>query len=105
MEYRQTIHGWQHSGNRGAVANQLESFAFLALERGQGVRAARLFGAADALREVVGAQMTTVERQEYDAATLRLRELVADDALTPAWAEGRRMTPEEAVAFALAETR
>ena len=33
-EYRQTILGWQRTGNRGAVANQLESLAFTAIARG-----------------------------------------------------------------------
>jgi hypothetical protein len=37
--YRQSIHGWQRTGNRGAVANQVESFALVALARGDGVRA------------------------------------------------------------------
>ncbi len=32
-EYHETIQGWQHTGNRGAVANQLESLAFVALSR------------------------------------------------------------------------
>ena len=73
VEYRQSIRGWQRSGNRGAVANQLESFAFVALARGDGPRAARLFGAAEALREVADAQMTGSERVEYDAAVARLR--------------------------------
>ena len=91
-EYRQTIAGWQHTGNRGAVANQLESFAFVALARGSGIRAARLFGAAEALRDVAGAPMTAYEREEYDAEVRRLHEALDED-LAAAWAEGREMPP------------
>jgi tetratricopeptide (TPR) repeat protein len=102
-EYRQSIHGWQRSGNRGAVANQLESFSFLAISRGQSVRAARLFGAAEALREMAGAHMTTLEREEYDAEVLRLRGELDAATFSEAWAEGRGLTSEEAVALALSE--
>ena len=101
VEYRQSIHGWQRSGNRGAVANQLESLAFVALARGQNGRAARLLGAAEALRETAASAMTRLEREEYDAAVLQLRDELDAAAFDEFWAEGRRMTADEAVAFAL----
>ena len=101
-EYRETIHGWQHSGNRGAIANQLEAIAFLAVARGSGERAARLLGAAEALREVAGSPMTAQERQEYDGELLRLRAQLEAAALDEHWAEGRAMSSEEAVALARA---
>ena len=101
-EYRETIHGWQHSGNRGAMANQLEAIAFLALARGNGVRGARLLGAAEALREVAGAPMTAQERLEYDGELLRLRAQLEEAALGEHWAEGCAMSSDEAVAVARA---
>jgi hypothetical protein len=52
--YRETIGGWVHLGNRGAVANQLENVAYVAIERGRLERAARLLGAAEMIREVAG---------------------------------------------------
>jgi predicted ATPase len=100
-EYRGSIRGWQRSGNRGAVANQLESFAFLAVAKGQGTRAARLFGAAEALRDAADAPMAPPERQEYDAGILRLREGLDEGTLTAAWAEGRQMTADAAVKLAV----
>ena len=100
-EYRQTIVGWQRSGNRGAVANQLESMAFTAIARGRGTRAAQLLGAAEALREASGDPMTADERDEYDAEIERLRGLLDPEALRAAWAEGRTMSSAAAVALAL----
>jgi predicted ATPase/class 3 adenylate cyclase len=102
-EYRQTIVGWQHIGNRGAVANQLESLAFTAIVRGAGTRAARLFGAAEALREASGDPMTVDERGEYDAFVDRLRTLLDAAALGDAWADGRSLTAPDAVALAVAQ--
>jgi len=100
-EYRQTVRGWQRSGNRGAVANQLESFAYVAMSRGNGLRAARLLGAAEALREVAEAAMSGFEREEYDSAVGRLRQELDRGSLGSAWAEGGGMTADAAVAFAL----
>jgi predicted ATPase/class 3 adenylate cyclase len=100
-EYRWTIRGWLSSGNDGALANQLECFGLIAVARDQGARAARLFGAAEALREGSGARMTTFEQEEYAAAVERLRTEIDGDALESAWADGRRMTADAAVAFAV----
>jgi len=102
-EYRRTILGWRQSGNRGAVANQLECFAFIAAARGQDARAARLLAAAEALRETAEAPMTDFERDEYDAAIGRLRAELDERILGSEWAAGRRMTADEAVEFALSE--
>ena len=102
-EYRQTIVGWQGTGNRGAVANQLESLAFTAIVRGAGIRAARLFGAAEVLREASGDPMTVDERAEYDAYLDRLRGLLNAAELSDAWAQGRSLTALDAVALAVSE--
>jgi predicted ATPase/class 3 adenylate cyclase len=102
-EYRQTIVGWQQTGNRGAVANQLESLAFTAIARGGGTRAAKLLGAAEALREASGDPMTVDERGEYDAEVARLRGLLDPAELGEAWAAGHGLTAADAVAFAVSE--
>jgi len=102
-EYRETIRGWQVSGNDGAVANQLECFGLIAVARGQGTRAARLLGAAEILREEAEAPMTAFEREEYGAAVGQLREELDEEARRSAWAEGRRIGADAAVAFALSE--
>ncbi len=102
-EYRVTIVGWLRTGNRGAVANQLETLAFTAIARGAGQRAARLLGAAEVLREASGDPMTVDERREYDTDLARLRGLLDPAALSDAWAAGRAMTTAEAVALAVAE--
>jgi predicted ATPase/class 3 adenylate cyclase len=100
--YRQTLHGWQHAGNRGAIANQLESLSFLAITKGDHSRAARLFGAAEAIRELTGSAMVAHERAEYEVALGKLRQSLDKPALDAAWAAGGRLTTDEAVDFALA---
>ena len=97
-----THRAWPHAGNRGAIANQLECLAFVSMARTDLVRAARLFGAAEAIREVARAAMVLVEREEYDAAIGQLRHGLDTTAIDSAWADGRRLTTDEAVALALA---
>jgi len=100
--YRETIRAWQHMGNRGAIANQLECLAFLALARDERSRVARLLGAAESLRESAGAAMAPVEREEYEAAVAQMRLDSDGPALDAAWAQGRQMGAEAAVEFAVA---
>ena len=72
---------------------------------GQERRAARLFGTAEALRERTGSVITMpLWRQLYERHLATLRAQLAADELAAAWAEGRALTPDEAVAEALAES-
>ncbi len=102
--YRRTLPEWHHLGNRGALANQLECFAYLAVARGDGRRGARLLGAAEALREVAGTPMQVMgsELEDHDAAVARLRQETDLEAVEAAWADGRRLTVDQAVESALA---
>ena len=101
--YRETIGGWVHLGHKGAVANQLENIAYVAVEHGEPDRAARLLGAADAIREASGAQMAFDEEPEHAAYLERLRTAMAPVAFEAAWTAGRALSQSEAVALALAE--
>ncbi|MBA2381451.1 MAG: tetratricopeptide repeat protein, partial [Chloroflexi bacterium] len=99
--YRVSIGGWVRSGNRGAVAHQLESIAFALVARGAVDRAARLLGAASALRETVNSPMTAVEQDEHDEWLGRLRGAAGAASLEDAMATGRRLSMTEAVALAI----
>ena len=100
-EYRRTIRVWHQTGNRGAVANQLESLALTATAIGDGVRAARLLGAAELLREASGDPMTEPEREEYDVGVAALKGQLAPAELEAAWGEGRGMTAAAAIGYAV----
>ena len=99
--YRNTILEWQRLGHRAAIAHQLECFAQIAKVQEQEQRAARLFGAAEALREETEIPMTAVERVEYDRELADLRSNMDDKSFVLGWAEGSAMTLEQAISFAL----
>ena len=99
--YQQTIPRYQEMGNRGAIAHQLECFAFIAIRENEAQRAAILFGAAEAIREKSISQMSGREQVEYDEEVTHLRTLLPGADLNRFWAEGRSMTMESAIDFAL----
>ena len=79
----------------GAVAGDREPLA-------DDVRAAaRIWGAVEALREEVGIFLPVAEHKRYERALVHARAWLVSEAWAAAWAEGRAMTLEQAVAFAL----
>jgi tetratricopeptide (TPR) repeat protein len=110
-------------GNRLGVAASLEAVAALACggptnpgrDPGTGTgersreedraeaarRAARLFGAAEALREVIGAPLPPGAQEAHRLAVSRTRALLSKEAFTAAWLEGRAMPLDHAITEAL----
>ena len=74
--------------------------AEVAVQRGEMARAARLLGAADALREEIGYSPEPGEREQRERVATALGD---DAALVAAQSEGRTLTLDDAVAYALGE--
>jgi hypothetical protein len=62
--------------------------------------ATQLFGAAESMREATGVSIPLDERVEYDRDVAAAHARLGDPAFATAWAEGRAMTPDRAVAYA-----
>ncbi len=90
----------RETGNRWYLAEALEAVAATAARLGEPDRAARLWGAAAALREVIGAPVPPPDRAGHDEAVAGVRALLGDDAFAAAVAAGRALAPEEAAAAA-----
>jgi len=99
--YRDTIKLWQNFGNRAAIAHQLECFGFLAIQDEEPQRAAKLIGAAEAIRERAQSPMAEHEQAEYSAAIAQLRSMLNEVEFHALWTEGRSMTMEQAIQMAL----
>jgi hypothetical protein len=99
--YQETIQTWQKLGHRAAIAHQLECFAFLAKAQEEVERAARLLGAAEILRETIGIPMSPIESPEYEREVNDLRANMEEATFAKTWAEGRGMTMEQAIRYAL----
>ena len=73
-------------------------------EPGASVRdGTRLLGTAQTLREAIGSPMAPPDRPLVARAVAAARRSLGDDAFSTAWAEGRALTLEQAVAYALDE--
>ncbi len=91
----------QRGGYRYPAAFALEGAAWLAVEQDRPHAAARLIGAAAALREASGSPLPPRERHEYDRMGARTRAVLGEAGFAAAWAEGHAMSLEQALAYAL----
>ena len=92
-------------GNKLNASESLEGMACISAAEIASERAARLFGAAEALREAVGLEHLPEEdawRKPYLAAA-RVR--LGEASWAGAWAEGRAMSMEQAIEYALSEQK
>ena len=87
-------------GNLGGVGQVLWRLAEDEAVQGRADRAARLLGAATALRERAGADAPLIPTDAVDVLA-RVQADLGEQASTAAQREGRMMTVEQAVAFAL----
>jgi DNA-binding CsgD family transcriptional regulator len=79
----------------------LECLAGLVGESGSHREAARLFGAAETVRHVIGVVRFTVWEDGYAAAVGRVREALGDNDFEQSWSEGTALSTSEAIAYAL----
>jgi predicted ATPase len=90
-------------GDKGGIAESLEAFASLALKEGEEkgeARCARLWGAAAALRDAIGAPLPPMDRPEQERDLAAVRAALGEAAFAAAWEAGRAMTWKQAVAYA-----
>jgi non-specific serine/threonine protein kinase len=92
-------------GNETNVGYCLEGLAVVAGAEGRVVRAARLWGAAEALLEAieVTAYIYASDRSLYQSQVIAARARLTEEAFAAAWTEGREMTAEQAIKYALSE--
>jgi non-specific serine/threonine protein kinase len=88
---------------RPAIAQSLEDLAALAARERQAERAIRLLGAAEALCETLGIQPPAAVPEEYERAVAAGRAALGEDGFAAAWAEGRAMSLDQAVGYALGD--
>jgi tetratricopeptide (TPR) repeat protein len=101
--YREALAVLRELEERWLAPRAVEGLAGCALLDGDHPRAARLFGAAAALREASGTREMSLWRVLFDSDIADLKAAMSDLAFTTTWAEGRAMTLEQAVAYALNE--
>ena len=90
-------------GDRVGGLYYVWAFGMLSARRGSAVQAARLWGAAEALRERMGMSLSYLDRTAsgYEHQLEDVRSALEEATFDAAWAEGRAMSPEGATEYAL----
>ena len=101
--YEESLTISRHLGDQGGIAEGLDGLACVARGQSQLSRAARLGGAASALRESIGSPQTPAEQETTDKTMGAVREALGGGAFAAAWDAGRAMSWEQAVEYALSE--
>jgi ATP/maltotriose-dependent transcriptional regulator MalT len=92
---------WERVGDTMGIAASFRNLASIAAMTGLYERAVRLYGAAEALREAIGAPFPR-HRALHDQAVAKARAGLGEPVFAAAWAEGRAVPLAEAVTEALA---
>jgi DNA-binding CsgD family transcriptional regulator len=95
------MEGKRERGSSRFVAIGLESFGWLATLTGQPRRAATLLGAAESLRETIGAPVPPAYRERFEMFLHKGQAQIDAAAWSTAWAQGRAMALDAAVELAL----
>jgi DNA-binding CsgD family transcriptional regulator len=94
---------WSRIGNKEGIAEWLGGVARLADCRGRFVPAARLYGAAEATFDVAGVPQVVPPPAQRRRSVDRVRASLGADTFAAAWAAGRALPLEQAVAEATDE--
>jgi tetratricopeptide (TPR) repeat protein len=98
---RESLTIFVRGGIRHLVADNFEELAGIATATGREERAARLLGAAEALREELGLPLSPADSPAVEATAAAARAALGDEAFEAARAAGRALPLERAVAEAL----
>jgi predicted ATPase len=91
-------------GYKEGLAVALLAFAAVAQHRGESDVAARLLAASDAHTEAIGAVLDPLDRGIHDRIASSVSSALGERPFADAWADGRSLEPEKALAYALAAT-
>jgi tetratricopeptide (TPR) repeat protein len=101
--YKESLAISKEFGNKHEVAHSLAGLGRVAALTGQPLKGARLLAAAEAhLQAVGGYQLTPVDRALIDIASTRAQ--LSKEEFEKAYQEGREMSLEQAIKYALEET-
>jgi tetratricopeptide (TPR) repeat protein len=94
----------QDLSDKEGIAWCSAGLAGVAQAQAQWESAARLLGAADGLLTAMTLSLGPADRLEHERMVAAVRAQLEEAAFADAWAKGRRMTLDEAVAYALQDS-
>jgi non-specific serine/threonine protein kinase len=101
--YKESLASLRELGEKWLISLCLEELAGVACAQGKHARAARLWGAEETICEAIGATVRALYRADYERGVAAARAGLGEKAFEAEWAQGRAMTLEGAIAYALDE--
>jgi tetratricopeptide (TPR) repeat protein len=99
---RQRLALYYSIGSESYIILGMEELAAAASMPGFADYAARLWGAAERVRETLGhLRATTIERRLFERSVASIHSAIGEASMAAAWAEGRAMTLDQAVTYAV----
>jgi predicted ATPase/class 3 adenylate cyclase len=98
--YKESLTLWRHVGEQSGIAMCLEGLAGAACALAYAVHAARLLGAAAALRERIGAPVPPADQPDYERTVMGVRSTLGH-AFLPVWEVGQALPLDQVLNEAL----
>jgi hypothetical protein len=99
--YEQSLVIRQELGHKEGIADCLTGLGWVAARMSEPKRGARLLGVAEAMLEAINTVMDADERMVYEQGAGFARAQLSQEEFAKAWAEGRAMSMEQAIEYAL----
>jgi DNA-binding CsgD family transcriptional regulator/tetratricopeptide (TPR) repeat protein len=104
--YEESLALFRQTDDKSGLALCLQGWGAMVARQGEAIWAARLWGAAETLRDVrslrnpflLFVEHTDYEQADYERMMSTVRTQLGENAFAAAWAEGRVMTPEQVLA-------
>ena len=104
--YEESLVLFRQMDDKEGTAYSLRRWGSMAAQQGEAIWAARLWGAAERLRDVGGLrgpfllliELTNYEQADYERLASLVRTQLGEQAFAAAWAEGQAMTPGQVLA-------
>jgi len=94
--YTESLGLWRHVGQQSEIATCMEGLAEATCALGDATHAARLLGAASALRDRIGAPVLPADRPDYERTVTAVRSALTH-AFQPAWETGQALPLDQVV--------
>jgi tetratricopeptide (TPR) repeat protein len=88
-------------GDKGGLVWCLEKLGQVALGKENAEKAVKIFGAAASIRTAIGSSMDPFDQSGYESDIALLHKGLGEEKFNMAWNQGRVLTLEQAIAFAL----
>jgi predicted ATPase/class 3 adenylate cyclase len=99
--YKEAVTNAIEVRNKWGIPYALEALGELAIAEGRMEEAARFFGATEAFCEAIGTSLLPFKRVHFEHSVASVRTALGEEAFQAAWTQGREMTTDQAIEYAL----